>query len=290
MSDDFPSLASRYPPAVLEQRKRVAGNGSFRERVTFDLVARAQHAFGLLAAADVAAFAGEREFVAIEFGVAEGAGLLNLVEVAAAVSAETGIRIRLVGFDTGQGMPDPIDARDHPEIWSGGDFAMPDPDALRARLPANAELVLGQVRDTVPAFTAELHDSPIGFVSFDLDYYSSTRDALTLFDAPSTSMLPVVVTYFDDVIGGPRRLGSLFRNEAAGPLLAIREFNDAHTHRLIDTIRILRHRRPLDRELWLDRMYALHVLDHPARSVASSERAAMSIEEHSHAGGFEWPL
>jgi hypothetical protein len=290
VSTDFPNIASRYPPVLLDQRARVATSGTFRERVRFDLVERAQHAFGLLAAADVATFTGVTEIVAIEFGVAEGAGLLNLAKVAEAVTEETGVRIRLVGFDTGAGMPGPVDFRDHPEIWSAGDFAMPDPDALVARLHGRAELVLGNVRDTVPKFASSLGDAPVGFVSVDLDFYSSTRDALALFGIPNDKLLPVVVTYFDDVIGGIGRIGSLFRNRRAGQLLAVDEFNEAHSDRLIDSIRILRHRRPLDRELWLDRMYALHVLDHPLRTTEGSSRAAMSIREHGHTNRFEWLL
>ena len=290
-ASDFPSLRTRYPAAVLEQRARVAEGGTFRERVLFDLVDRPQHAFGLLTAAQVAAFAGVDELVAVEFGVADGGGLRNLAEVAAAVTQETGVTIHLVGFDSGAGLPPPVDHRDHPEVWRAGDFAMPDPAALRASLPEGVALVLGPVAETLPGFMASLRDAPVGFVSFDLDLYSSTRDALSLFTVPHTRLLPVVVSYFDDVLGGLRRIGSLFRNEACGQLLAIREFNDAHEAdgRVIDPIRILRYRRPLDREPWIERMYALHVLDHPIRN-GQRDRAAMSMAEHGHTSEFEWPL
>jgi hypothetical protein len=285
----FPSLDTRYPAALLDQRAAVAAGGTFRERVLFDLVDRPHHAFGVLAAADVAAFVGVPEIVAIEFGVAEGAGLLNLADIAEAVTRETGVDIRVVGFDSGRGLPPPVDFRDHPEIWAAGDFAMPDAAALRAELPAGGELLIGPVAETLPAFVESLTDAPIGFVSFDLDLYSSTSDALALFAIDSERLLPVVVTYFDDVIGGLRRIGSLFRNECAGQLLAIKEFNADHERRIIDDIRVLRYRRPLDREPWIERMYALHVLDHPVRSGAGS-RAPMSMQEHGRATAFEWPL
>jgi hypothetical protein len=281
------ALAGRYPSAVLDERDRVAAEGSFRQRVQFDLVDRPYHAFGLLAAADVAAFVGITGFVAIEFGVAEGAGLRNLAEVAAAVTAETGIEIDVVGFDSGRGLPPPVDHRDHPEIWSEGDFAMPDTDALRESLPPGVELVLGPVATTVPEYVTE-PSKPVGFVSFDLDYYSSTRDALQLFDCEPERLLPVVVSYFDDVLGGTRRIGSLFRTEAAGQLLAIDEFNASNEIRHLDPIRILRHRRPLDRELWMERIYGLHVLDHEARSAQA--RSSMSMAEHGRDPHFEWPL
>lgn len=284
-----PSLSTRYAAPLLEQRARIEAEGTFRQRVQFDLVDRPYHAFGLLAAADVACFVGAAEFIAIEFGVAEGAGLLNLADVAAAVTAETGIGIKLVGFDSGEGLPAPLDYRDHPEIWSAGDFAMLDPDELRSALPAGSELILGPIASTLPPFIESLGSAPVGFVSFDVDFYSSTRDALALYSVAAARLLPVVVTYFDDTVGGLARIGSLFRTEAAGQLLAIKEFNAAHDTRAIDTIRVLRHRRPLDRELWLERIYALHVLDHPARN-APGNRSAMSMSEHGRADGFAWPL
>ena len=261
--------------------------GTFRERVRFDTVNRPQHAFGLLTAADVARFTGVDEIVAVEFGVAEGAGLINLREVADLVTSETGVGIRVVGFDSGTGLPEPADFRDHPEIWSAGDFAMGDLDALRTRLRGDVQLVIGAVADTIGPFVEQL-TTPVGFVSFDLDLYSSTRDALALFAADVELLLPVVIAYFDDVIGGPRRIGSLFRTAVAGPLLAIDEFNRGHERRAIDRVRILRYRRPFDREIWIERTYALHVLDHPIRNGASRRRA-LSIAEHGYFDEYDWP-
>jgi hypothetical protein len=289
IKDDRQDLRLRYPSALLAARRRAADHGSFRERVRFDLVDRAQHGFGLLAAADLAKFVGVQSITAIEFGVADGAGLRNLAEVAAAVTTETSVTIHIVGFDSGVGLSTPADYRDHPEIWSGGDFTGPGPAALRDHVPAEVELVLGPVSDTVPGFVESPHTGPVGFVSFDLDLYSSTRDALALFTTAAESLLPVVISYFDDVSGGVTRIGSLFRTEAAGQLLAIQEFNNQQRLRRIDPIRVLRHRRPLDREPWLDRMYGLHVLDHPFRN-QSRTRAAMSMAEHAAASELAWPL
>jgi hypothetical protein len=281
-------LSLRYPPAVLAARQQAAEQGSFRERARFDLIERPQHAAGLLAAADIARFSGVDRIVAIEFGVAEGAGLRNLSDVAQAVVKETGVGVDVVGFDSGQGLPAPVDFRDHPEIWAEGDFGSSDVDALRDQLSEGIELVIGPVVETVPFFMASLGDRVLGFVSFDLDLYSSTVEALRLFEAGSNQLLPVVITHFDDVLGGAKRIGSVFRSEAAGQLLAIREFNQDHATRHLDPMRILRHRRPLDREIWLDRMYALHVFDHPVRN-AGPVRAALSMNEHSETPRFDWP-
>jgi hypothetical protein len=282
-------LSLRYPAALLTAREQAVADGSFRDRVRFDLVQRPHHAVGLLAAADLARFSGVDAIVAIEFGVAEGAGLLNLSEVAREVVGETGVDIEVVGFDSGLGLPSPVDYRDHPEIWAEGDFKLSDTDGLRHRLPAGTDLVLGPVAETVPAFVDSLDGRVVGFVSFDLDFYSSTAEALRLFDTRPDQLLPVVVSHFDDVLGGAQRIGSLFRTEAAGQRLAIEEFNRTHSRRHLDPMRILRHRRPLDREPWLERMYALHVLDHPQRGVRG-DRPPMSMTEHARAENLEWPL
>ncbi len=282
-------LSLHYPEAVLAARERARAEGSFRERVRYDLVDRPHHSVGLLAAADLARFTGVDTIVAVEFGVAEGAGLLNLSDVAREVVDETGVDIEVVGFDSGSGLPAPIDYRDHPEIWAEGDFRLPDIERLRQNLAAGTELVLGPVAETVPIFVDSLDGRVIGFVSCDLDYYSSTREALGLFDARPEQLLPVVITHFDDVLGGAGRIGSLFRTEAAGQRLAIDEFNNGHSLRHFDPMRILRHRRVLDRELWMERMYALHVLDHPLRN-AGRGRPPLSMGQHARTSEFEWPF
>ena len=40
-----------------------------------------------------------------EFGVASGDGLVNLADLAELVTSETGVAIRVLGFDDGDGVP-----------------------------------------------------------------------------------------------------------------------------------------------------------------------------------------
>ncbi len=233
--------------------------GGFRAKVAWDLVPRHHTAYGLLKAADYAAALGLEEVTAIEFGVAAGAGLLNLCEVAARVTRATGIRFRIVGFDTGRGMPPPRDYRDHPEYYAEGDFPT-DVAALSARLPANARLVVGDVAETVPAFVAELTASaPVGFVAVDVDYYWSAVESLAVFTGPADRYLPITLVYLDDV----EEEGV---NPWCGELLAVNQFNDAHPRRKITPFNFLRQRRIFRRAKWIDHLFALHVLDHPTRS------------------------
>jgi hypothetical protein len=61
----------------------------------------------------------------VEFGVASGAGLTNIVEIAKKVTRCTGVEFTIYGFDTGQGMPPARDYRDHPELYRSSSSPRP---------------------------------------------------------------------------------------------------------------------------------------------------------------------
>lgn len=237
----------------------VALFGSFRSKVYFDLVVRPQHAYALLKAADTAKDLGIGRFTAIEFGVASGAGLLNMIEIGRSVTRATGVEIDFVGFDNASGMPEPVDYRDHPEYYQPGDFRMESRDALEAALPANARLIIGDIKQTVPEFVASLsEDSPVGFVSIDVDYYSSTVDCLPILRGEPEHYLPWVPIYLDDVqFEGHCRW--------AGEMLAVEEFNEAGEMRKIGKANFLHEWRLFKRAAWISQIYTLHVFDHPKR-------------------------
>jgi hypothetical protein len=245
----------------------VALFGGFRSRVAFDLVIRHNHAYSILASADVARELGIRQLTLIEFGVAAGAGLFNMCGIAERVTRETGVGFEIVGFDTGKGMPAPQSYRDHPEIYQQGDFPM-DPAVLRRALPGNARLVIGELKETVPAFLQTVPDAaPIGFVSVDVDYYSSTRDALALFDGRPAQYLPRTLVYLDD-------LEHPSHNSWCGERRAVLEFNEARELRKIEQHAFLRSYRIFRNARWIDHMFTLHVLDHPTRATLVQERQA----------------
>lgn len=245
--------------------------GGFRAKVAFDLVRRREHAFAILAAADAAAEQGIRRVTVIECGVASGAGLWNMIEIGRKVTALTGVELELVGFDTGGGLPPPRDHRDHPELFQAGDFKMGDIEALRRSLPGNARLVLGDIAETAPSFLGELSkDAPVGYVAVDVDYYWSAVEALTLLTGDPELYLPVTFVYFDDV-------GFPSANDWCGERLAIREFNETHAMRKIQLDRFLKYRRVYKDSDWLDRLYKLHVLDHPLRQPARAARRAEHV-------------
>jgi hypothetical protein len=192
----------------------------------------------------------------IEFGVAGGNGLVDLDQIALEIEASLGVRADVYGFDTGGGLPAPVDTRDCPNLFSGGDFPM-DVKRLRARL-RSAELILGDVADTVGPFLA-LRPPPAAFISFDLDLYSSTVQALRLLETNAEGrLLPRVQCYFDDITGYTYA-------EFNGERLAIREFNERNRLRKISPIYALNHYVPqrCKRDLWVENMHLAHILDHP---------------------------
>ena len=247
--------------------------GDFREKEQCGLVARPNYAYGMLRAADVASFFGKTQVTVCEFGVATGRGLTNLADLADLIGAETGIRFRVVGFDTGAGLPPPGGYKDHPEMWSGGDFPMGDPEQLRSRLEGRAELILGNIEDTISAFMKTLTpECPLGFVSIDVDIYSGTVAALRGLGGPAEHYLPAISFYLDDIV-------SYFTNDASGELCAVHEHNAAHPLRPLCIDRSLPGRRPHAVASWYHQMYVCHILDHVMRN-QPRERGSLTLQDH----------
>jgi hypothetical protein len=224
----------------------------FREIMSRTSSLYPHYLWGTMCAAELAAGLGYGRISVIEFGVAGGNGLLELERHASWVQKRSGVTIDVIGFDSGTGLPPPQDYRDLPNLWREGYFAM-DVERLQAQLHT-ARLQLGPVSQTVQQLIAD-RPAPIGFISFDLDLYSSTMDAFGLFDADDALLLPRVVSYFDDVIG-------FSHSDFTGERLAISEFNDAHPERKLSQLYGLRW--VVEQELWwTEQMYMLHCFDHP---------------------------
>ncbi len=185
---------------------------------------------------------------AIEFGVAAGDGLVELERVAAWVEHKRNITIDVYGFDTGQGLPPPVDYRDVPWKWQAGAYKM-DLAALQKRLK-RAQLVLGDVRETVPEWIVQPH-APVGAALFDLDFWSATNAALKILEGAPETRLPRVYCYFDDI-------GSV---EDIGVLLSIREFNDRNAMRKIRPETNIQHDPNPYLSGW--KIFGCHHYDHP---------------------------
>ena len=234
----------------------------------FDAVPYTRYALGLLTAARYAQEAGIDGFSALELGVAKGNGLLALSRYAELVSRETGLEIQVAGFDTGSGLPAPLGRLDANWQYSAGEYAS-DPDTLRKKLSGKAQYILGDIASTFPHWL-NAEKLPLGFVSVDVDYYSSTRAILTpLANVAAEKLLPITEFYFDDILchGVPR---------CVGELAAVAEFNKLNRSRQFDREDWIREWRPYGEKLWLRRLYALYCFDHPRMKTAHA-RTGMSV-------------
>jgi hypothetical protein len=166
----------------------------------------------------------------------------------------SGIWVNVVGFDTGTGLPSPIDHRDVPNLLWTGRFPM-DFEALQKRL-TTASLVLGPIAKTLPTFL-EGRPPPVAVISVDVDLYSSTVDCLRLFEAAPSRLLPRVYCYFDDIHG-------YTYSDCNGERLAIAEFNPNHRRQQVCQIHGLKFFVPkAAREAkWVECFYIAHIFDH----------------------------
>ena len=251
----------------------------YAQKLNYHSIDRPAYGYCLLQAALLAKKLGHRRISAVEFGVAGGNGLVALEEHALLVERETGVGVAVYGFDSGTGMPPPQDHRDLPYMWQQGYFAM-DVPRLKARLRF-AELFLGRVEETLPAFCRGEDRPPIGFISFDLDYYSSTVAALSIFDGGPGFLLPRVTCYFDDIVGDIEWA----YNEFSGELLAIKEFNDAHAHIKIAPVRGLRFSRNRIPRLWHEQVFVAHLFAHPDYGQPTSTLTQLPLEKAAPRGG-----
>ncbi len=243
------------PELVARSLIRRFSLGTFDFRLSLQALDRPQYAFGVKQAVSLAKKLKHRKVSVIEFGVATGAGLLTLERYAAETGKQAGVEVEVYGFDLGSGLPEAVDYRDLAYVWRRGAYRM-DVDRLRKRLKS-AKLLLGDVQQTVGKFI-DMEHAPIGFISFDLDYYSSTAAALELFKAQDTSLLPRVLCYFDDVVSDGHQLHC----DEVGELLAIREFNQkangAHTLAPMGTVRS----SVVSAALWMEQVWVYHRFGH----------------------------
>jgi hypothetical protein len=234
-----------------------------------------QYTWGVLQAAHLARALGMGRISVAEFGVAGGNGLVALEVAAEKVEAIYGVRIDVHGFDTGKGLPKPIDYRDLPHGYREFEYVM-DVDKLRSRLQ-RAQLHIGLVAETVVKFL-EGQPAPVAFVSFDLDYYSSTVDAFKIFEADHRLLLPRVHCYFDDIMG-------MSYSEYTGERLAIVEFNQKCPTMKVSPIFGLKYFLPptYARSQWSEMFYHAHFFRHPLYGhndglVLDAERPLRSAE------------
>lgn len=219
------------------------------------LIDRPHYGLGVFHAAWEAKNLGYDSVSVIEFGVASGEGLLNLETHAKEVERQLNINIEIYGFDTGGGLPEPKDYKDMPFKYHGGKYEM-DVGCLKPKLK-KSELILGDVKKTVPEFQESNDFAPVGAIFHDLDYYSSTIDSFKIFNLSDDKILPRVVCYFDDISG---KLSSQVIPQI-GEEEAIQDFNKKNKSEKIGKLR-LKYSYQNNNNIRSERWYSYHRFNH----------------------------
>lgn len=249
---------------ILGKVTRIPGVRSLWEKFPFGSVVlktehgiwnRPHYAYCILSAAKLALSLGINRISVLEFGVAGGTGLVNMEKISKEVEEYFDIKIDVYGFDTGSGMPSPVDYRDLPHVWQSGFYEM-EVDKLKENLD-RAELVLGDVNETIPSFINRESLAPIGFIAFDLDYYSSTKNAFKIFSGSEGTRLPRVYSYLDDIVYPDYAC----HNEYVGELCAVKEFNEENEFKKICKLPNLRWMQR-HQATWNEQIYIFHDFYH----------------------------
>lgn len=259
MIDRIVDIATRPVPLRTLIARRLLRRwpvGSYRARLHAGAVNRPAYGWCLYHAAIEARALGHKAITVVELGVAGGNGLVCILEHRKEIERDLKVELVVVGFDAGTGLPASDDPRDLLYCWPTGSFEMDIP-ALERRIRGQAELLLGDVRTTIPRWDPR-PDAPLGAIFFDLDLYSSTVSALALLEREN--ILPRIWCYFDDICG----YGQDVTTDRIGEREAIREFN-------LDPRRALQndHLSPAytfkgaPPEAWHQQIYAYHRMNHP---------------------------
>jgi len=230
-------------------------------RVEYDLWNDPAYGYGVQSGARLAKTLGLPRITVMEWGIVQGDRTVQLERIAPVVSSHFGVDIDSAAFDTGKGLPPPVDYRDCPHVWDEG-FYTTDIERVRSKV-RSVQLNFGDVGSNIGDFLARPDTAPVGFVACNLDYYSLASTALeALAAAPPEKRLPRIVILFDDMVYPERAC----HNEWTGELRAMNEFNASHEHMKVAPLRWLRWMRSSPGP-WHEMVHVLHDFSHPQYNV-----------------------
>ncbi len=164
---------------------------------------------------------GFNEIDIIELGVAGGNGIKSILKYKRKIEKILKIKINIIGFDSGTGLPESGIKEDLPFFWKQGDYTNRNIKNLENE-DRCIKIFEGNISLTLDQYISE-KKSKIGLIIFDLDLYSSTK--IFLDKIPELSkrnlLLPRVFCYFDDLF-----VSDYVLNDINGEPLAIKEFNN----------------------------------------------------------------
>ena len=213
-------------------------------------------AYCMLNAAIQAKGLGIMKISAIEFGICSGDSLTYIEKYSKEIEKLTGVSFNTYGFDMMSGLPKTsINYKNQLYFWPQGAFKT-DLEKLRKNIKTST-LVIGDIKDTVKTFFDDYEPPVIGFISFDLDYYTSTLSAFEIFNFSQSNYLPRVECYMDDVSS----FNELSASKGTGVLRAIEEFNEKENNKKIYKKELVSQFRRF-KESWNEKIYVFHDFNH----------------------------
>ena len=183
-------------------KKKPSLNG-FLTLVKKGIIPRPHYALGLLLAAKQAFDLGYKKIKVFELGCHNLEGLVDLENYVSDIKKFLKIDFEIFGFDLKEGLPKYTPNNfDRLSRWSPGDYSLDIKKNLKYL--NNSKIFYGDVKKTIPNFIKKYKKtfltSPIAFVIYDLDYYTSTKNGLNLLKLKSNNYIPKTYVYFGDYL------------------------------------------------------------------------------------------
>jgi hypothetical protein len=134
-------------------RKAIAAlTKEYRLLLYTEALERPHYGYCVYNAALLARRLGHKRISILEFGVAGGDGLVSLESHAAEIARLFRVEIEIYGFDSGHGLPEPVDYRDLPYHWKKGFYGMNQEQAAFSTQNLSSEMS-GTPSGDSPRFT-----------------------------------------------------------------------------------------------------------------------------------------
>ena len=178
------------------------------------IIPRPHYALGISMAAHQGYKLGYKKITIIEFGCFNLDGLIDMEQHVEDIKKIINIDFNIFGFDYGKGLPKmEFHEADRMQEWDVGDYTFGDKENLKSL--KSAKIIWGNVNKTIKKFIKEtdLSKAPIGFISNDLDYYTSTYKSFDLLKIKPVNFIPRPILYFDDFFRSSKHEGEYWAIE-----------------------------------------------------------------------------
>tara|TARA_Y100001960_G_scaffold167353_1_gene175797 strand:- start:1340 stop:2155 length:816 start_codon:yes stop_codon:yes gene_type:complete len=213
---------------IYQNYKKNPNKFDYLDLIKKGILPRPHYALGLLLAAQQAKDLGYKSVKIIELGCYNFDGIIDLEYFTNDIKEFLDIDFEIFGFTMKEGLPQNNEnSFDRLYRWSIGDYPL-----ISKKNYNNikfSEIYFGDIKNTIHKFKKDtienLKISPIGFIIFDLDYYTSTKIALSLLNMKEDFYIPRPYLYFDD---------HSFSSKYEGERKAIMEFNKINNYKISD--------------------------------------------------------